>query len=120
VRAYVQSCADGDVENGGAIIQSSGFPARKLPRHKPRVFEVNPGPLSGSADVVAPPAARRASYEWQYSIDGGKTWVDAGPSLKARKTITGLPAGSSVQFRYRACVKSGALDWSQPLALLMK
>jgi hypothetical protein len=33
------------------------------------------GSVSGSLKVVAPAAARRASYEWQYSIDGGKTWV---------------------------------------------
>jgi hypothetical protein len=120
LRAYVQAIADADVENGAAIIGSSGFPLRKMPVHKPRVAAVKPGAMSGSVQVVAPPAARRSAYEWQYSLDGGKTWVEAAPSLQARQTIVGLPVGSLAQFRYRAVVKNGPLDWSQPIALLVK
>ncbi len=120
LRAYVQAIADADVENSAAIIQSSGFPLRKMPVHKPRVAAVKPGAMSGSVEVVAPTAARRAAYEWQYSLDGGKTWVEASPSLQAKQTVVGLPVGTSVQFRYRAVVKTGPLDWSQPLALLVK
>jgi hypothetical protein len=120
LRAYVQSVADADAENGAAIIQSSGFPLRKMSVKKPRVAAVKPGAMSGSVEVVAPTAARRAAYEWQYSVDGGKTWVEASPSLQAKQTVVGLPVGTSVQFRYRAVVKAGPLDWSQPLALLVK
>ena len=120
LRAYVQATADADAENGAAIIGSSGFPARKVAAHKPRVFTVKQGAISGSVDVLAATAARRASYDWQYSVDGGKTWVDAGPTLQAKKTITALPVGTSVQFRYRGVTKGGALDWSQALALLVK
>jgi len=120
LRAYVQATADADVENSAAIIQSSGFPLRKAPVHKPRVAGVKPGAMSGSVEVLAPTAARRAAYEWQYSLDGGKTWVEASPSLQAKQTVVGLPVGTSVQFRYRAVVKTGPLDWSPPLALLVK
>jgi len=118
--AYVQAIADADVENGAAIIGSSGLLLRKMPVRKPRVAAVKPGAMSGSVEVVAPPAARRAAYEWQYSLDGGKTWVEASPSLQAKQTIVGLPVGSSVMFRYRAVVKTGPLDWGQPIALLVK
>ena len=120
LRAYVQAIADADAENGAAIIGSSGFPLRKMPVHKPRILAVKPGTMSGSVEVIAPPVARRASYEWQYSLDGGKTWVEASPSLQAKQTITGLPVGSSVQLRYRGVLKTGPLDWSQPIALLVK
>jgi hypothetical protein len=120
LQGYIQTTADADPENGGAIIQSSGLPARKMPTHPARVFAVKTGALSGSVDVVAPTAARRASYEWEYSLDGGKTWVDAGPSLQAKKTISALPVGTSVQFRFRGVTKAGPLDWSQPLALMVK
>jgi hypothetical protein len=120
LRAYVQATVDADVENGAAIILSSGFPARKALTHKARIFAVKQGALSGSVDAVAAPAGRRASYEWQYSLDSGKTWVDAAPSLQARQTIVGLPVGSSVQLRYRGVLKTGPLDWSQPIALLVK
>jgi len=120
LRAYVQSIADADVENGAAIIQSSGFPQRKVPVRKARILTAKPGAMSGSAEIFAPLAARRASYEWQYSSDGGKTWVEAAPSLQAKQIIVGLPVGSSVQFRYRGVLRTGPLDWSQPIALLVK
>jgi hypothetical protein len=120
LRAYVQATADADVENSAAIIESSGFPLRKMPVKKPRIAGVKPGAMSGSVDLVAPTAARRAAYEWQYSLDGGKTWVEASPSLQAKQTVVSLPVGTTVQFRYRAVVKTGPLDWSQPLALLVK
>ncbi|HEX8792060.1 MAG TPA: hypothetical protein VF765_13990 [Polyangiaceae bacterium] len=31
------------------------------------------------------------AYEWQYSTDGGKTWVMAPSTLQAKTTVTGLP-----------------------------
>lgn len=83
-------------------------------------FSANQGAVSGSVEVVAAAAARRASYLWGYSTDGGKTWIEVGPTLQAKTTISGLPVGTSVQFRYRGVTKSGAADWSQPISLLVK
>ncbi len=120
LRGYIQHTADADPENGAAIIRSSGLPARKVPAHKPRVFTVEPGAVSGAVDIFAATAARRASYEWQYSTDGGKTWIEAAPSLRARTTITGLPVATVAQFRYRSVTKAGPSDWSQPVTLVVK
>jgi hypothetical protein len=63
---------------------------------------------------------RRASYEWQYSVDAGKTWVSAPVALKSKATILGLPVGTVVQFRSRAVTKAGEGDWSQVVSLLVK
>ena len=52
LRGYVQTIADADVENSAAIIQSSGFPLRKAPVHKPRIAGVKPGAMSGSVEVA--------------------------------------------------------------------
>jgi len=93
---------------------------RKTPLPKPRVFSAKPGAVSGSVEVIAALAAKRASYEWQYSTDGGKTWIEAAPSLKAKTTIVGLPVASSVLLRYRPVTKAGPGDWSQPLAVVVK
>jgi len=120
LQGYVQKTADADPENGAAIIQSAGLRVRKTPVRKPRVFEAKPGAVSGSIEVIAATAARRASYEWQYSTDGGKTWIEAAPSLRAKTTITGLPVASSVQFRYRSVTKAGPSDWAQPIVALVK
>lgn len=120
LRGYIQRIADADPENSATIIQSSGLPARKTPAHRPRVFTAKPGAVSGSADVIAATAARRASYEWQYSTDGGKTWIEAAPSLRSRTTITNLPVASMAQFRYRSVTKAGPSDWSQPVSLVVR
>ena len=117
---YVQSVADGDVENSATIIESARMSVRKVPARPARVFSAEPGPTTGTAKLVAHSASSRAAYEWEYSIDAGKTWVAAPPSLQAKTTVTGLPAGTSVQFRYRSVTKTGAADWSTPVTLLVK
>jgi hypothetical protein len=117
LRGYVQSTADATPDNAVSIIESSGLAVRKTAVRKPRVFEALPGAVSGSAKLVAPSAGQRASYEWEYSTDGGKTWVTMPPTLQAKTSVTGLTPGSSVQFRYRAVLKAGAGDWSLPITL---
>jgi hypothetical protein len=117
---YVQAVADATPEDGATIIESAGLAVRKIPVRAARVFSAKLGPVTGSAKLTAAISARRASYEWQFSTDGGKTWVSAPASLQAKTTITGLPAGSSVMFRYKTVTKTGEGDWSQPVALLVK
>jgi hypothetical protein len=120
LRSYIQSVTDADEGNGPAIIESAGLAVRKLPTHKARVFAAKPGRTSGVATIVAASSAHRAAYEWQYSADGGKTWVAAPPTLQAKTTVAGLVPGSTVQFRYRAVIKTGAADWSAPVSLTVQ
>ena len=117
---YVQSVADADVEQGASIIESASFAVRKAVAHKPRVFDAVQGAVSGSVKLVAATGARRASYEWQSSIDGGKTWVTAPSTLQAKTVITGLTPGASVLFRSRSVTKAGEGDWSQSVTLIVK
>jgi hypothetical protein len=116
----VQGIADLDMANAAAIIQSAGFAVRKVPTHRARVFAVIQGAMSGSVKVVAPIGAKRASYDWQWSTDGGKTWQLAPSTLQARTTLQGFAAGSTVSFRYRVTTKAGEAEWSQPIAFLVK
>jgi hypothetical protein len=120
LRGDIQTTADADVENSAAIIASAGIAVRKTPVRPPRAFHATTGDVSGSAKLAAPAAARRASYDWEYSPDGGKTWVAVPSTLGAKTTVTGLPSGTTVQFRFRALTKGGEGDWSQPTALLVK
>ncbi len=119
LRAHVQAVADADPSAAASIIESAGVAVRKTPTRSARAFAAKPGPVSGVAKVAAVVASRRASYEWQYSADGGKTWVTAAATLQAKTTIAGLVPGSTVQFRYRAVTKTGEGDWSQPTSLMV-
>jgi hypothetical protein len=120
LKGYVQTVGDSNLDTAVSVIESSGFTVRKTTARKPRVFEVKEGSVSGSAELLAAKASQRASYEWETSTDGGKTWVLARSTLQAKVTVTGLTPGQAVQFRYRAITKTGEGDWSQPLSLLVK
>jgi hypothetical protein len=120
LRGYVQATADANIENGASIIASAGMGVKKPIVRGPRLFSARPGPLSGTATLLATPVGKRASYEWQYSADGGKTWVPASITLQAKATIVGLTPGATVQFRYRPITRTGEGDWSQTVVLIVK
>jgi len=120
LRSYIQAAADANVENGASIIQSAGIALKKTPVRPKRVFAAKFGTVSGSVHLVAEAAARRASYEWQYSTDGGKTWVQAPSTLQAKTTVNGLAPSTTVVFRYRAVTKTGEGDWSLPTQIMVK
>jgi len=116
----VQTTANADPETSASVIQSAGLAIRKTPVRPARVFAAKAGAVSGSVALVTDAAARRASYEWQYSTDGGKTWVSAPSTLQAKTTVAGLTPGATIVFRYRAVTKTGEGDWSQNAAIIVK
>jgi len=119
LRGYVQVTADANPENGASIIESAGLAVRKTATRAPRVFSAKPGTVSGEVKVLAPSAGHRSSYEWEYSIDGGTTWLAMPPTIQAKTSLVGLKPGSTVMFKYRWVTKTGASDWSQPITLPM-
>jgi hypothetical protein len=119
LKSYVQSVADAaPAENAASIIESSGLAVRKTATRHARAFTATAGPVSGTASLRTA-SAGRASYDWQYSTDGGKTWILAPGTLQAKTTIPGLTPGANVQFRFRALTRTGEGDWSQPVALVI-
>lgn len=119
LRAYIQAAADANPASAASVIQSAGVAVRKAATRRARVFAAKPGKVSGVATVVAAAAAKRASYEWGYSTDGGKTWAVAPTTLQAKTSIAGLTPGATVQFKYRPVTKTGEGDWSRPVSLLV-
>ena len=119
VKAYVQQVADANPEQADGIIASAGMTVRRTGARAKPTFAVRQGTTSGSVKISARAVAVRASYEWEWSVDGGKTWTLAPPTLQARTAIGGLPVGTNVQFRYRSVTKTGAADWRQATSLLV-
>jgi hypothetical protein len=120
LKAYVQQVSDADRPNAEKIITSALMSVRRPPTHTKNDLVAKPGAVSGSVHLVARAASRRASYEWQWSSDGGKTWQTAPATLQARTTLTGLPVAATCQFRFRAVTKTGEGEWGQVIALLVK
>jgi hypothetical protein len=120
-RGYVQGVADATPENAAAIIESAGLSVRKVVTRSKRAFAAVQGAASGEAHVTAVTAGARAAYDWQYSVDGGKTWVDVPSTTRGQTTIVGLPVGTTAQFRYRTVTpKGGQGDWSAVASLFVK
>ncbi|HEX8794731.1 MAG TPA: hypothetical protein VF765_27480 [Polyangiaceae bacterium] len=119
-KAYVQQKADANPEQAQAIIESAGMAVRKTPIRVKLGFTVKPGPVTGSVHLSARSAARRASYEWEWSADGGKTWTLLPSTLQAKTTVPNLPVGTSCSFRFRPVTKTGEADWSQVVTMLVK
>jgi hypothetical protein len=120
LKGYVQSVADASPASAADIIASASMQVRKVATRPKRAFEVRPGPVSGSVKILVPSAARRVSYDWQYSADGGSTWTQLPTTLQAQTSVSALQPGSTYEFRYRAVTKTGAGDWSAPLSFKMQ
>lgn len=117
LRAYVQTLCDADPANATSIAEAAKMSTRKPTKRTQNDVNVKAGPSSGSLEVTARLTTARASHEWEYSTDGGKTYVSTPPTLQGKTTISGLVPGSTVFVRHRAVTKTGPDDWSQPVSL---
>jgi hypothetical protein len=121
VCVYVQGLVNADPANAATIAQSAGLSLRKVGVHSKAELSAKPDTTtSGSVDLVAKLGdATTAAHEWQYSIDGGKTWASVQTTLQAKTTITGLTPATTVLFRHRAITKTGPDAWSQPVSMIV-
>jgi hypothetical protein len=120
LRSYVQRVADGDRTNAPALIQGAAMDVKKTAIRQRQTFGAKPGAVTGSVTLVAPLAGPRAAYDWEWSLDGGKTWQAAPGTLRSKTTLLGLTPGATVSFRYRALTKGGEGDWSQVIAMIVR
>ncbi len=119
LRTYVQTVADASPEKAPAIVESAGIAVRKPRTVVVPGLRARPGRVSGSVTLVAPAAGDRASYEWQYSADGCKTWTRLPTTLQSRTTVAGLTPLTTVVVRYRAIGKLGEGEWSRSLSVVV-
>ncbi len=118
--AYVETVANADPTNAAAIAISAGMVIRKQPATSKSDLNFRKSTVSGSVVVMARVGSRsKEAHEWEYSIDGGKTWSALPTTTQAKTTITGLTTGSSVQVRHRAVNNTGVTAWSDPASSLV-
>jgi hypothetical protein len=120
LKGYVQKVADADKENGDALIHSAGMGLRKVGVHAPRVFHATAGSVSGSVQLVTANAGPRASYDWEWSTDGGKTWQVAPSTTRSKTLFSGLVPATTVMFRSRSLTHAGEGDWTTPISFVVQ
>jgi hypothetical protein len=115
----VQSIVAGDETQGAAIVEAAGMnERRKTSRQKPTLGAAM-APTPGLVALRAKAAGKHAAYEWQYSSDGGKTWVPTALTTLATATVPNLTAGATYLFRVRSTVGHVTGDWSQAVSFLV-
>ena len=94
LRAYVQQVADADVPNAATIAKAAGMSVRKATSHAKAPLAAKPSTtVSGLISVSAKLTVARQANDWEYSTDGGKTWIEAPSTLQAKTTIPGHDRG---------------------------
>ncbi len=125
LQQYVQGLCDATPSQATTLIAAAGMRAReRVAVTKPELgvkVGVLPGTVSLSANRSQLVGAKRAScvFAWEYSLDGGKTWVAMGPTSVSRTSMTGLPSATTVSFRVSASTTKVAGAWSQVVTLLV-
>ena len=114
-RGYVEVVVNADPDNAAEIAQDAGMQLAKVGLRTKPLLAVKPGPTSGSVHAVAKATQGAGANEWQYSTDGGKTWLDAPSTTRASTVIVGLTPMSTVLVRQRVVTKLGVSDWSVPV-----
>jgi hypothetical protein len=121
VAAYVEAIAIANPEHAAEIVESASMYLKKAGGPSGRTFHAKQT-RAGEIKVLAPRAGAGAAYEFQYSLDSGRTWLGTPQQImtSASVTIAGLPPRSMVHLRYRATVKDVTGDWSQTTAIMVE
>jgi hypothetical protein len=119
LKSGVQTIVNQNQGEAATIIESAGMFQKKVTvRPKPNLAATM-APVSPGEVRVRAKAIRGASYEWQYSLDGGTTWIAMGTTTVADTILLGMTAGTTVLFRFRTTVKRTTSDWSPTIAFFV-
>jgi hypothetical protein len=125
-QAYVQSLADASPDRAPAIVTCAAMFVAKAPSTTKPVLQVELGVQPGTAilranatTLVGKGVAKRPTFNWQLSVDGGKTWSIAPSTPRANTVIENLTPMTTYGFRVSATVANVPGEWSQPVSILV-
>jgi len=135
LRGMVQAVVNipANANNAIAMVESSGMEIKGFTHKKKGAFSVKRGKASGSIDLIALAAGKRAAYEWQQSLDN-VNWTGCDPyvTTEAKNTVENLTEGTRYYFRFRPVLPKraqidvslktavkGEGDWSQSDSIIV-
>lgn len=128
-RSFVQALADADPANAEVLITGAGLVVSGVGTYqKPMlglrngkqpgtvVCDANVGLLVGT-DAKHP--TERRYFNWEYTLDGGKSFVALRSTTRARTLLEGLPLLATVGVRVSMTNSEGPGPWSQVVTILV-
>jgi hypothetical protein len=125
LRAFVEQLCNASPEQAGTLAQGAGMYISSSPPRAKVPLRAKQGTQSGTVVLIASAAILAIGkggycFNWQSSIDGGKTWVSWPTTPTTKTTVTGLPALTEVLFRV-SCTqrKTGQGPWTAPVPFIV-
>jgi len=115
---YVQGIVNSSPSEAETIAVNAGMALKKTGAKSKADLSIRQI-ASGSVKVVAKATKGAKAHEWQYSTDGGKTWLDASSTTKSSTVVSGLQPGATVSIRKRVVTATGVSDWSQVVSAVV-
>ena len=118
---YVETTANGDPDNGPAIIAASTFSQKGKSARTKGPLTLLRGPSTGSvrADAKAAKRGSSAFYAWRYSLDG-VTWVEVAQTNVHTTLLEGLTVGKTVFVQVAITQKNIRGPWSDSATTLVQ
>lgn len=118
-KSAVLKVAHADPANARPIIVDSGLRTRRESTRRKPPLSVKRSRVARSLVAEVRSVAKRASYQWEKSLDGGETWTHVRTTTQTKTVIADLPLGRYVQIRVRPLTKNGLGQWIGPITMLV-
>jgi hypothetical protein len=125
LRTYVQGLCDASPEKAAQIIAAASMKAIvTTPAHK-AVIAAKLGVPSGSVllrankHALVGKTSAMCTFNWEYSLDGGKTWLSVLGTPVPATTIAGLAPLATVSFRVSVTTKKVTGAYCQPVSIIV-
>jgi hypothetical protein len=127
-RLYIQGLADNNRSHAVQLIQNAGLVVAGSPARTKLLLVLRSGPDLGSVVCDAnvgllvggakhPYAAR--FFGWEYTVDGGKTFITSPTTATGKTLLTGLPPLTEVGVRVNVTISGVTSDWSDVATIVL-
>jgi hypothetical protein len=115
-KAYLLALCLANPAMADAFIAAAGLQqGKRTPFAKP-FLAARMGKIPNQVILRAKAVANRSvSYCWQYSTDGGKTWLTIGTTTVAHTSLLNTTPLTTYLFRFQSTVKQVTSAWSQTI-----
>jgi len=125
IRTCVQGLCDASPEKAAQIVAAASMKVIvSTPAHKP-VIAATLGVASGSVllrankHALVGKTSAMCTFNWEYSLDGQKTWITVLGTPVPATTITGLTPLVTVSFRVSVTTKKETGAYCQPVSIIV-